>query len=78
MDREVDRLDSEFIEETLRTPGWALIAKRIREEHARRVRLLIEGDGCGDKTRGMILALELALKVPEIIATEARGNKGNK
>lgn len=75
MSDETDRLDAELIEETLCTPGWALIAKRIRDEHARRVRELINGEGHGDKTRGMILALEMVLKIPEIITNEGRGKR---
>jgi hypothetical protein len=73
-----DPLVSDHIEETLRTPGWPLIATRIREEAARRIRALIDSGADGDKTRGMIHGLELALKIPEIIAAECRGKASTK
>lgn len=70
-----DRIDAELIEDTLRTPGYALIEKRIREEAARKVRSLIDHGQEVDRTRGMVQGLELALDIPRIISREGRGEQ---
>lgn len=71
-----DRLSAELIEELLLTPGYQLVTARISEETQRRVRALIDSGTDGDKARGLILGLELALRIPEIIAAESRASKG--
>ena len=70
---DLDRLDSELIDDVLRMPGWALIATRLGEEHTRKTRALIESGENPEVTRGFILGLETAMKIPKIIAQDARG-----
>lgn len=76
MPADLDQLDAEHIDDTVRTPGYALIQGRIAEETSRRVRALIDGGEEPDKTRGIILGLELALKIPGIISAEVKAAKG--
>jgi hypothetical protein len=72
MDEPLDKLDAEHIDAVLRSPGWALIEGRMKEEAHRKVRSLIDSGSEVELTRGFIRGLETAIKIPKIIAEETR------
>lgn len=78
MPAELDHHDAEHIDDTVRTPGYTLIQQRIRDDIAKRVRALIDDGEDVPKERGMILGMELALRIPGIIAAEAKATKRKK
>jgi hypothetical protein len=71
----LDKHDAEAIEAMLLSPGWSLYLQRLKEEAHRKVRHLIEHEDDTDRTRGFILGLETAMRIPKIIAEEARQTK---
>ena len=78
---DLDLHDSELIEDTLRSPGYALIAGRIQKAVDRDLGELVTNRHEPDlmnEIRGRIIGMRLALQIPKHIAEESRGKSPKK
>ena len=78
MEREIDSLDHEHIDDALRSVGYTLIARRVQNEIARLTNDLVitaHAPEMANEIRGRILGLKLALEIPHNIAQESRAKK---
>lgn len=75
----LDGIDAQHVGETLDTRGWRLIDARIRKTVDGKMRDLVRPSDqvATAHLRGFIEGLELALKVPDILIREGRGDKAN-
>ncbi len=71
--RKLDRLDAESMHETVQTRGWKLYKARILGARDKRIRSLLNAQTEIETatTRGFIEALDIALKIPDILIHEA-------
>ena len=78
MEREIDSLDHEHIDDALRSVGYTLIARRVQNEILKLTNDLIgtaHAPEVANEIRGRILGLKLALEIPHNIAEESKAKK---
>jgi hypothetical protein len=72
-----DSIDLAEMRDTIRSPGYRLIADRYADQHAAAMRELILADTWDKALRcqGRILAIERAMALPKIIEDEIRAKQ---